>query len=168
MNTFWLKLAGIGVVALVVLVVAGQFFSGDDGATAPDEPSPETKPKTVYDKFEEDDARMDAPIQAKEQPSAPATSDQTPAPPPPKLRTLSPEQQVAAEQIWEWIKAERKMSRLPIFTYKKFVDHCRDLIKRFPGTEFEIKARRELGEVPQHKWKQYNITKEETDTGNYQ
>jgi hypothetical protein len=164
MNTFWLKVAGVGVVALVVLVVAGKFFSGDDRSEPADKFAADTKPKTIYDKFEEDDARMDAPIQAKEQ----VSNQESGAQPARELRTLSPDQQVAAEQIWEWIKAEKKMSRLPIFTYKKFVDHCRDLIKRFPGTEFEIKARRELAEVPEHKWKQYNITKEETDTGNYQ
>ena len=164
MNTFWLKIAGAGVVVLILLVIAGQFFSDKDKKSpAPETATADKKPAhDIYEQFKRDDKQMDAPVTLQQ------PAKQTPAKPRAKLRELSTDQDAAAQKMYEWIKTERKMSRLPMFTYTKMVRFCREMIKTYPGTKYEIMARRVLAEVPEHKWKQYNITQKEVDTGDFQ
>jgi hypothetical protein len=55
----------------------------------------------------------------------------------------------------------RKMGRLPGMSYGQMVEYCRQIIEKYPGSEFEYKARRMLGEVPRQQWDRYKITQEE-------
>jgi len=178
MNTFWLKIAGAAVGVVVILVIVGSFTSDDKQSTGRDDSDTETSPKTVYDQFEEDDKRMDAMVnpQSEQAPSAQATTPeeqavpaQTPVQTPPaqpqepQFRELPFPEQVEAERIWEMVKTERKMGRLPVMTYTKMIRYCRDLIKRFPGTRYAYGAKQALAEVPDRYRKQNNITDEEID-----
>ena len=93
------------------------------------------------------------------------TQVQTPPAQPqePQFRELPFPEQVEAERIWEMVKTERKMGRLPVMTYTKMIRYCRDLIKRFPGTRYAYGAKQALAEVPDRYRKQNNITDEEID-----
>lgn len=182
MNTFWLKIAGGAVGVVVILVIVGSFTSDNGSSSRRDDADADTPPKTVYDKFEEDDKRMDAMVNPEPQqapptqaapPVEPASQEPTPVQSPPaqprepQFRELPFAEQVEAEKLWEMVKAERKMGRLPVMTYHKMVRYCRDLIKRFPGTRYAYGAKQALAEVPDRYRKQHNITDEELDLSKF-
>jgi hypothetical protein len=87
MNTIWLKIAGVAVVAVVVIVVLGR-FGGDKPESEPraaqTEAKPAEKPKTFYDMAERDKQLGEAPQPAEPQPpDGPQPAPvQPPAPPP--------------------------------------------------------------------------------------
>lgn len=165
MNTFWLKMAG-GAVAIVGIIILASVLW----------PKGELEPqKTVYDVWDKDDKRL----RAEPQPNEPAASSNqlprqqvTPQPTtdePSQLhfKELSEEEQVEAERIFEMAMAERKMSRLPGMTPKRMVDYCRQIIQKWPGSEYAFKAKRMLADIPERYHEMYNITKEEIDLGNF-
>jgi hypothetical protein len=43
------------------------------------------------------------------------------------------------------------------------VDACRQIMQKFPGSEFDYKARRMLADIPQRYRERYKITEEEID-----
>ena len=167
MNTFWLKVAA-GVVAIVVIIIiVGAYL-----------PKGEKKPepqKTVYDVWEKDDQRLRADAQFKQpptspnQPTVPQQAPQLPTgvePPRPQFKELTEEEKIEAERLYEMAITERKMSRLPVMTPKKMVDYCREIIRRWPDSEYAFKAKRLLADIPERYQQMYNITKEEIDLGN--
>lgn len=173
MNTFRLKIAGLAVVIVGLIILVNKFTNSKS------EPKPE--PKTVYDVWEQDDKRLRAepevnkPAETKpgaesleakpgtEVPAAPAETKTPVEQPKMQFKELSPEDEVRASQLFEWALAERKMGRLPgvKLGYKNMVDHCREIIGKYPDSVYAFKARRMLGEVPKRYWKQYHITEEE-------
>jgi HJR/Mrr/RecB family endonuclease len=168
MNTFWLKIAG-AVVAVVGIIILVKAFLPKS------EPEPQ---KTVYDVWQKDDKRLRAEPQLngpaansnqpvrpeKQQPVFPQAT--TVEPPKPQFKQLTEEQQIEAERILEMALAERKMSRLPGMTPKRMVDYCRQIIQKWPDSEYAFKAKRMLADIPERYHQMYNITKEEIDLGN--
>jgi len=127
--------------------------------------------KTFYDIAAEDDARLRAEPKPKQaQPTETArTQDriqQTQAQPTKQFRQLTIEEDVEAQRLLEWAIQSRKMGRLPAISYKQTVDTCRQIIKQFPDTEYEFKAKRILADIPEQYRSRYNITEEEIDLGN--
>jgi len=106
----------------------------------------ETKPKSMYDSWEEEEKRLRA---------KPATEL--------KFKKLSMEDEIQARQLWEWVVSQRKMARLPVVGYGQMVKTCRNIIRRWPESEYAFKAKRALADLPERYRKTYNITKEETD-----
>jgi len=168
MNTFWLKVAG-GVVAIVILIVVINAYFIKPAA------KPQTEQKTVYDVWEKDDQRLRADAQFKQppiNPNQPTVQQQAPQlptgvePPKPQFKELTEEEKIEAERLYEMALTERKMGRLPVMTYKKMVDYCREIIRRWPDSEYAFKAKRLLADLPERFHQMYNITKEETDLGN--
>jgi len=163
MNTFWLKIAGVAVLVVGVIILITVFTSGTD--SEPKEPQ-----KTVYDQWEEDDKRLRAEPQYKEPPAtAPSVQQTTPvAPPKPEFKKLNEIEEIQAQRLFEAAITERKMGRLPGIRlgYKKMVDHCREIIRRWPDSEYAFNAKRMLADIPERYHKMYNITKEEIDLGN--
>lgn len=159
MNTFWLKIAGF-VILLAVVIVAVATFMGRD----------ETERKTIYDQWDEDEKELTAEPQLQE-PSAqqqpPRQRVVKPAEPvtKPEFKELSPEEQVEAEQKWQWALNQRKMGRLPGMGYKHMVDTCREIIARWPESKYAFYAKRALADLPQRYRKMYKITDEEIDLG---
>ncbi|MCJ7728857.1 MAG: hypothetical protein MUO27_03115 [Sedimentisphaerales bacterium] len=155
MNNFWTKVA-IAIVAIVVVVVVVNYFKG-----------PKAQPKqekTVGDTWREDDKRLRAEpnvtptggagqVEAKQ-----AVTEQ---PKQIQFKELTEEERAGAEQLFEMAITSRKMARLPGMSYGQMVNYCRDIIQKYPGSEFDYKARRMLGEVPQREWDRYKITQEE-------
>ncbi len=163
MNTFWLKIAGAAVLVVGVIILITVFTSGTD--SEPKEPQ-----KTVYDQWEEDDKRLRAEPQYKEPPAtAPSVQQTTPvAPPKPEFKKLNEIEEIQAQKLFEAAMTARKMGRLPGIRlgYKNMVDHCREIIRRWPESEYAFNAKRLLADIPERYHKMYNITKEEIDLGN--
>ena len=177
MNTFWLKIAGLAVVVVVLIVGIAVFTSSEPKQGREREVEPKPREKTVYDQWEEDEKRLTAEPQLKEQPLPeqttktsgnnhivqPGTSvEQLES----QFKKLSPEDEVQAQQMWEWVKTQRKMSRLPVMGYGQMVETCRNIIRRWPESKYAFYAKRALADLPERYQKMYNITKEEIDLGN--
>lgn len=168
MNTFWLKIAGVVVLVVVAIVVIATFT----GKSEPKKPL-----KTVYDQWDEDEKELTAEPQFKEPPMQQQTTQQPPQKKvmkpvepvaKPQFKELSTEERVEAEQKWQWALNQRKMGRLPgvKLGYKNMVDTCREIIQRWPESEYAFYAKRALADLPERYKKMYNITDEETNLGN--
>jgi type IV secretory pathway VirB10-like protein len=153
MNTFWLKIAAVIVLIVAAIVVYNKVISSRPQKPAPPE-------KTVGDMWREDEKRLRAEPNVTVQP-AEGNQATTVPPKPLEFRKLTEEEQVGAEQIYEMAIAQRKMGRLPGVSYGLMVNYCRDISQRYPGSEYDYKARRMLGEVPREQWERYKITEEE-------
>jgi len=171
MNTFWLKVAGLIVLVLAVIVAVNKFSSYKK--------EPKIKPKTFYDVVEEDDERLRAEPQFEQSNQTPPAPQQEPVaevpepkqiaePAKPQFKELSTEELVQAEKLFNLAVQERKMGRLPgvKLGYKNMVDHCREIIQRWPDSEYAFKAKRMLRDIPERYRKRYKITDEEIDLGN--
>ncbi len=180
MNAFWLKMAGLALLAVGVIVLV----------TVLTGPKTETKPepteKTIYDQWQQDEERLSAAPQYR-QPTAPQQRPQTSTsshivqpgnlrqspqpgpptePPKPQFKKLSPEDEIQAQRLWEWVKNQRKMGRLPVLGYKQMVDTCREIIRKWPQSQYAFYAKRALADLPPRYRKMYNVTDEEIDLGN--
>lgn len=181
MNTFWLKIAGVAVVVVAAMILVGQFTG--DGESKPEEPL-----KGITDQWAEDSRRLNAEPQFREPPVQQATT-QTPASAPavtvtpvnttvtvqqaqpvevlkPEFEKLSMEDDFQAQKLWAWVENQRKMGRLPVMTFGQMVKTCREIISRWPASEYAFKAKRALGQIPERHRRMYNVTDEEIDLGN--
>lgn len=168
MNTFWLKVTG-GAVVIVVIIIAASVFLPKS------KPKEEPPQKTVYDVWEKDDKKFGMQPKFGEQqtgPNQPVGQQQTPQqptavePPKPQFRELTEEEKIEADRVYQMALAERKMGRLPVMTYKRMVDYCREIIRRWPGSEYAYNAKRMLADLPDKYRQMYNITSEEINLGN--
>jgi hypothetical protein len=138
---------------------------------------PERPHKTIYDQWEKDEKKLTAEPQYKE----PLVSQQTTQstshnhtiqptksvePPKPQFKKLSMEDEIQAQRLWAWVMNQRKMGRLPVMGYGQMVKTCRDIIQRWPESEYAFYAKRALADLPEHYRKMYRITDEEIDLGN--
>jgi hypothetical protein len=170
MNMIWLKISG-----LVVLIVAGivmfSFLTSRTGS-GPKEPVQTEQPaKNIYEQWEKDDKELLAEPEYKEPPaSVPSTQQSAPAQPAeqpkPQFKELSPEQEIEAQKLWNWVENQRKMGRLPVMGYGQMVKGCRDIIQRWPESKYAFFAKRALADLPERYRQMYNITDEEIDLGN--
>jgi len=183
MDSIWLKVA-VGTVAVVaVLIGAAVFWPSGDSAPSPGVQA--ERSKTVYDTWEQDEARLraepsQAPADPPQPPAAqtPPTQPSTPQPTPPapvaaepqySFRELEETEKFEAEKLWDWIVQKRKMGRLPTgMGYKEMTDKCRELMQRYPGSIYDFYARRTLGDIPDRYWKMYSITEDERDLTRFQ
>ena len=173
MNTFWLKIAGIAVAVLGVIILISVFSSPKP------EPQPQVPEKTFWDQVEEDDKSLRAEPQYKQSavaPAPPADTNQTAESrgagmpveaPKPQFRELSEIEDIDAEQLFNNALQFRKIGRLPGPSYKIMVDTCRQIIQKYPGSEWAWKAKRMLADIPEHYRDRYKITEEEIDLGDF-
>jgi outer membrane protein assembly factor BamD (BamD/ComL family) len=148
MDNFWVKAAIVVVVAVAVFVAINKY----KGSKKQEPAKPD---KTVEDMWREDEKRLRA-----EPNVAPATEAAQSKPI--QFKELTEEQRAGAEQLFEWAIKCREMARLPgAGGYVRMVEACRNIIERYPGSEFDYKARRMLGEVPRDQWERYKITEKE-------
>ena len=144
MNSIWLKIAGIAVLAVVVIVVVGRFQSDKPaaGPAAPAESQPAQRPRTFSDMAERDKQFATAPKPVESQPA----EQQEPVTPPPVqppvqppapasaqpvaggvvlpssitkttmlyFKPLGEEDEIAAEQLLPWVATSRSIGRLPM------------------------------------------------------
>ncbi|HUT28600.1 MAG TPA: hypothetical protein VMX13_02325 [Sedimentisphaerales bacterium] len=177
MNTFWLKVAVVAVVVLGVIIAVVTWWP----AKSQSPPEPEPGAKSVYEVWDKDDKMLRAepvpavnepPAQESNQPKEPAapnppirTVKPTETQPIPQFKELSIEDKVQAEKLFEMALFHEKQGRLPGMSYKKMVDYCREIIQRWPDSEYAFKAKRMLRHMPERYRERYNITEEEIDLG---
>ena len=184
MNTFWLKIMGLAVLAVAVIIVIGVFTSGTDSESP--EPEPEEPQKTFYDQAEEDKQRFLSEPQAQDSQTqtpgteqAPPIDNQTtaqsvppaieqPKPAQPTLvyfKELGEIEQIEAERLLNVAVPGRSIGRLPTTGYKLMVDSCRTIISRWPQSQFAFKAKQMLASLPERYQMRYKVTEEEKDLG---
>ena len=181
MNTFWLKIAGLAVLAVVVIVLVSVFTSGTDS-------EPEKPAKTFYDQAEEDKEKFLAKPQALDTQEAPtvAKSEQTPAktegvesvPPVPKpaeppkptilyFKPLSEIDTIEAERLLSVAVPGRSIGRLPMTGYNLMLDNCRQIIRKWPDSWYAFRAKQLLADLPERYQTRYRITKKELDVSRF-
>ncbi len=151
MNTTWLKIVAAVIVVVVAIVVVQKI--------ANHKPKPQDPQKTVADTWREDEKRLRA------EPNLPAQPNQPPeeklVAEPPKFKELTEEEKVGAEQLFELAIQQRKMGRMPGVSYGAMVQYCRQIIEKYPDSEYAYKAKRMLGDIPQSERQRYHITDDE-------
>jgi hypothetical protein len=182
MDTFWLKIVGFALLVVGVIVFIGFLTSG-----ANKEPE-----KNFYDQVEEDKQKFLAePQPLKEQETTQETTQHTtqvpdqnqvaesnqvaqsvqPAPkqveqPKPTVlyfKPLSEIDQVEAERLLNVAVPGRSIGRLPMTGFNLMVQNCRQIIKRWPDSQYAYQAKRMLADLPPRYQTRYKVTKEEMD-----
>lgn len=154
MNTVWLKIVATVVLLVVIFVIINKVANK---ASKPEEPL-----KTVSDTWREDEKRLRAepnvtpPVEA----NLPA-GQQAAAPEPIKFKEMTEDEKAGADQLYELAMAQRKMGRLPGVSYGAMVQYCRQIIEKYPGTEYAYKAKRMLGDIPPNQRERFHITDDE-------
>ena len=182
MNTFWLKIMGLAVLAVAVIILISVFTSGTDSQSP--EPEPKEPQKTFYDQAEEDKQRFLTEPRAQDSQSqttaieqAPPIENQTaaqtvqpaiesPKPPQPALvyfKELGEIDQIEAERLLNMAVPGRSIGRLPMTGFKLMVDSCRTIIRRWPQSRFAYSAKQMLADLPERYQKRYQVTEEEKD-----
>jgi len=184
MNTFWLKVAGIAVGAVVVIVLIGTFTGDGDEPTAP-EPEKGFSDQVEKDKQEFLTKPQALEPQKQDPPSQPATpaANQAVAEPvqpvqparpvrePPKPITLYfkelPEiDDIEASRLLNATVPGRSMGRLQT-GFKFMVDNCRRIIQRWPDSWYAYKAQQMLIDIPERFHERYKITEQEKDLSRF-
>jgi len=173
MNTIWLKISGL-VVLIVIGIVLYSVLTSEKGPQ-PKQPAVREQPaKNIYEQWDKDDKELLAEPEYKQPPAPNQPVQQTNQPvpaqpaeqPKPQFKELSPEQEMEAQKLWNWVENQRKMGRLPVMGYGQMVKGCRDIIERWPESKYAFFAKRALADLPQRYRQMYNITDEEIDLGN--
>ncbi|MHC4536687.1 MAG: hypothetical protein ACYS6K_22290 [Planctomycetota bacterium] len=177
MNTFWLKIMGLAVLAVGVIIVISVFTSGTDS----EPPEPKEPQKTFYDQAEEDKQRflsepqaLDSQTQVPATKQAPPTENQTAAqavPPSPKpaqptllyFKELGEIEQIEAEKLLNVAVPGRSIGRLPMTGFKLMVDSARTIISKWPDSHFAYRAKLMLADLPERYQMRYKVTEEEKD-----
>jgi hypothetical protein len=155
MDSFWLK--AIVAVIVIVGVIIGINLLMPERQDKPKEP-----PKTIYDMAKQDRKELLAEPNAGDFENAPQTEPEKPAAPTTLyFKEVSEIESIDAENILANIPSFRTIGRMPFTGYKAMVESCRLLIRRYPGTIYDYKARRALAQVPKQYWGRYEITDEE-------
>jgi type IV secretory pathway VirB10-like protein len=182
MNSIWLKIAGVAVVAVVVLVVVGRFKSDKLAESRPSE-----KNKTFDQVVERDRQFAQAPKPAEPQPTEPPQPPPAATPPAPPaassiilpssitqktalyFKPLSEEDDIAAQQLLPWAQTSRSIGRLPMMgTYGPMVRACRDILTRWPDSAYAFRAKQLLEDVSTSgRAAGQNITQQEMDISKF-
>jgi hypothetical protein len=142
------------VLLLVIFVIISKIANK---ASKPAEPD-----RTVADTFRDDDKRLRAePNIAPPVESNAIQGQEATAPQPPKFKELTEDEKAGADQLFELALAQRKMGRLPGVSYGAMVQYCREIIQRYPGSEYAYKAKRMLADIPANQRDRYHITDDE-------
>jgi len=173
MDTFWLKIVGFALLVVGVIVLIGFLTSGTK--------EPE---KTFYDQVEEDKQKFLAepqPLEEQEKTqvpeqaqvveskevaeSVPPTPKQVEKPKPTVLffQPLSEIDQIEAEKLLNVAVPGRSIGRLPMTGFSLMVPNCRQIIQRWPESQYAYQAKRLLADLPPRYQTRYNVTKEEID-----
>jgi hypothetical protein len=173
MDTFWLKIVGFALLVVVVIVFIGFLTSGTD--------EPE---KTFYDQVEEDKQKFLAepqPLEEQEKTQVPEqiqvveSKEVAESVPPAQKQVAEPKstvlyfkplseiEQIDAEKLLNVAVPGRSIGRLPMTGFNLMVPNCRQIIKRWPDSQYAFQAKRLLADLPARYQTRYNVTKEEID-----
>lgn len=181
MNTFWLKMAGLGAVIVGLIILVNVFWQPEE--------KPEQPPKTFYDQAKEDrqrflsepeavDSREEKPVSE----TTPQVSKQSqaaqnktvaervqPAKEPVELyfKELSEIDEIEAERLLNVAVPGRSIGRLPMTGFKLMVDTCRQIIQRWPDSWYAYRAKQLLADMPPRFQKRYRVTEEEVSLSRF-
>ena len=96
-----------------------------------------------------------------QEPQTEAVVEQPQKPAPADVPQAASQKNPEAQQKLEFAENNLKMAQKGNLAYSQTVAICRDIIKTYPGTEYENHARMFLRQVPQDQRSKYNITNEE-------
>jgi hypothetical protein len=187
MNTFWLKIAALAIVVMVVIVLIGVFSSSERSRPAAE---PQTKEKTFYDQAEKDKTKFLVEPRSLEEPAQEPVKEQvkeqvreqnqpadnqTPAgavQPPAKptqlyFRPLSETDRIEAERLLNVAVPGRSIGRMPMTGFKLMVDCCRQIISKWPDSWYAYRAKQLLIDMPERFRERYKITQEELDVSEF-
>ena len=171
MDTFWLKIVGFAILVVGVIILIGFLTSGTK--------EPE---KTFYDQVEEDKQKFltepqpleeqvktqvpeqEQELESKEvAESVPPVQKQVEEPKPTVLyfKPLSEIEQIEAERLLGVAVPGRSIGRLPMTGFNLMVPNCRQIIEKWPESQYAYQARRLLADLPPRYQTRYNVTKEE-------
>jgi hypothetical protein len=164
MSTIWLKIVAVVVLLVVIFVIVNKI------ANKPSKPV--ERERTIGDTFREDEKRLRAEPNLVEpnvaesnvaESNAPIQSEagHKPVAEPRKFKELTEDEKAGASQLFELAMAQRKMGRLPGVSYGAMVQYCRQIIERYPGSEFAYKAKRMLADIPANQRERFHITEDE-------
>lgn len=161
MNTIWLKIVGVVVAIVIMLMIYSKLSNIEHdtssitgrNAAPPERVEPQ---KTLGDTLREDDKRLRAEPNIVES-NAPAGAEL------PKFRKLAEEEEAGASQLFELAITQRKIGRMPGMHYGAMVQYCRQIIEKYPGSEYAYKAKRMLADIPESDRERYHITADEMD-----
>jgi len=165
MNTFWLKIAGVGIIIIIGVVLFANFLSsGIDEAT--DFERVEKLVEAQEARFQAELAEAELKAKQAKQAKAKGADVKQPAvqPQPDEIEQL--QQNLQAQELYQWAETEFRIARKPLMSYKRCVDFCREIIQKWPDSAEAAKARVLLRRVPERYRRQYNITDEEIGLGN--
>jgi hypothetical protein len=149
MSSVWLRIVA-AVVAIVVIFVIINKVSNKASKPVDD--------RTISDTFRDDDKRLRAEPNVVE-PNA--SVQQTTAAQPPKFKEMTEDEKAGADQLFELAMAQRKMGRMPGVSYGAMVQYCRQILEKYPDTEYAYKAKRMLADIPASQRDRYHITDDE-------
>lgn len=165
MNTVWLKIVAVIVVVLVVIVVFSKIHKKSSESAAQPAPAQIEHPKTIADTWRNDDKRLRAEPNVAVETNAsapPEEGQQKRVAEPMKFRELTEDEKAGADQLFELAIQHRKMGRLPGgIGYGKMVQYCREIIERYPGSDYAYKAKRMLADIPERERQRYGVTNDE-------
>jgi hypothetical protein len=163
MSNIWLKIAAAVVLIVVFIVIGSKIFNKPSTPPKPVEPE-----KTISDTWRDDEKRLRAEPNVVEpnaaESNAPIQSEagqQRRVTEPMKFKELTEDEKAGAEQLFELAMAQRKMGRLPGVSYGAMVQYCRDIIQRYPQSDYAYKAKRMLADIPERERQRYSITDDE-------
>ena len=196
MSSIWLKVAGIAVLAIVVIVVVGRFQSDKPASSTAPESRRSEKNKTFDQVAERDKQFATAPKPAETQPveeQAPAATPPAPQPVQPPVpapaqpaaggvvlpssitktttlyfKPLGEEDDIAAQQLLPWAQTGRSIGRLPMMSYGPMVKACRDILTRWPESTYAFRAKQMLEDIStSSRVGGFNITPQEMDISRF-
>jgi len=170
MNTFWLKIAGLAVLVLVVIVAVNVLSPSGS------EPKAEHQPQTLGESAARDRNKFLAkpkPVETGKQESGTSGRQSTRHLPKPHktvtlyFKVLSEIDKIEAERFLDVAVPGRSIGRLPMTGFTLMVPNCRRIIERWPDSWYAYRARQMLADIPRRFRSRYHITEEEIDLSRY-
>ncbi len=180
MNTFWLKIAGAAIAAVLIFVLVLTFTSGP--AEEPVQSEQPAKPQNFAQQVEADKEKFSTlpqPVETQDQnqPTVNVPEPQTvqPVPEPPKpvepvtlyFKPMSETDEIEASRFYNVAVQDRSIGRLPGTGYKLMVDNCQRIIEKWPDSIYAYKSKQMMADLPERYKQRYNITPKEIDVSMY-
>jgi hypothetical protein len=155
-----IRIVAIVVFLAVIFIIVNKIVTKTSKPTEP--------VRTISDTWREDEKRLRAEpnVTPAVESNAPAGQQATTTEPI-KFKEMTEDEKAGADQLYELAMAQRKMGRLPGVSYGAMVQYCRQIIERYPGTEYAYKAKRMLADIPADQRARYRITDDELNLNKF-
>ena len=150
MNSFWAKIAGLGLIVVILIAVVKFFPSNEPTESEPEQIKEQVEP-AVKPQRPKPRPRRPRPKRVVKQ--EPTTEE---------LQGDELVEDVRAQKLYSMAEMQSKLARKPMMTPKLMVDYCRKIIEQYPHTKYAPKARLLLRGLEGTRYQRlYKITDEE-------